>query len=99
MKARFCGGRVLENPRLSLMVFIGEDPKEQPEKHRVINTQHNPSHIHNSPGKLVVGNHLYLRDEDLILQLKAKYLTKTKIFNGGNCCEVGGREERIFFVN
>ena len=36
------------------MIFIGKDPKEQPEKSRVINAHQNPSHFNNSKRRLVV---------------------------------------------
>lgn len=44
----FFDEQVLNDPRLSFMIFIREDPKEQPEKPRVINAKHNPGHFDNS---------------------------------------------------
>ena len=45
---------MLKDWRLSFVIFIGKDPKEQPEKSRVINAHQNPSHFNNSKRRLVV---------------------------------------------
>ena len=74
---------MLDDPRLSFMIFIGIDTKQYPREPWVIDAEHNPSHFHNCSWEVVVvlGNHLLFERETKCREymLGAQILSK-KIF-------------------
>lgn len=46
------------DPRLSFMVFVGEDAEEEPEEPGVVDPEHDPSHLDNQPCEVeILGIH------------------------------------------
>lgn len=53
------GNQVLDDRRSPFMVFIRKNTKNEPEKHRVIDPKHNPSHHCNfRPRNVSLRSHL-----------------------------------------